>query len=165
MSSLGSDANFTMKLDLYNIAIEKLIVFISNNCREYGAILENIWKQYNNIVKTMIVELNKRVKEREHRLNRLSVDLLCRFEEKMKEYEDKTNEFKNYCTKYKKENEILKENLKQCDDEKTTILENCNQIKESNEKLIEEIKELQYVNKDLKLLFMKSDECTYIICR
>ncbi len=79
---------------VYNEAIHYFVQVVTNECKEEGHLLQQIWTDHQLVYKRRVERMQRRVREKEEEAARVSCSLLTKVEERLKEYEGQFSKLK-----------------------------------------------------------------------
>ena len=147
------DKYFEESCSVYAKTIEILAESISETCVESGILLRGLWQEYNNLVGERIDKAFTFAKNKDLQLNQIASKILDKYENSMKQNEEKYKEMKKQISDYEAEMEQMKAKLVQCKSENEWLVGKNKGVLEENSKLIRENLEIRDINKTMRTCF------------
>jgi len=152
-----TDEYYEYAKNIYEQGIKKLSEILAEGCKEQGVVLSGIWSDYDKLISEHVEKLQKRTYEKEHEINKVSKNLLEKFESKFKEMTVEIKNLNKTLEKAAVENIKLREMVKDYEFDQNELLAICEKLRTENKKLMNNSEDMHGTIKAMKLILMQTD--------
>ena len=150
---IPDDEYFKEACTIYNTVMEEICEEVSKQCVERGNLLRSVWLEFNNLVDWRMKKANDYAKEKEHKFNEFSLNIINKLHEKYKENEKTFSNLQEQLREQELINSKAMEKVQQYRGDYKSLNEYYNDLKTKYEEQLKENEKVNILNNELKLLF------------